>query len=314
MDRVVQRLRSGNCRVVFLTGAGVSTSSGIPDFRSLGGMYDTLRPDLLTASDAERDAMRRDPTVVVSWDLFRENQLPYLELRRPFILGQIINESKKQPAWKPSLTHCFMSVCEKKGVLSRVYTQNIDGLDFHVPGLSHNKIIPVHGSLAKAACEFCSSEVEYAAFASLVSESIRDIYDESNGPKESSCIRCPKCQRPGLKPTTVLYGRSLPAEFFENAEGDVANADILFINGTSLTVSPANQLVPLARSAMRVLINRELVGKHLEFDPEVNENDVALLGACDDVMLRLSKELGWHDDLVELLPHMAESSRQLMRN
>lgn len=62
---------------------------GIPDFRSPGGMYDSLRPELLTATAKQRTMMKMDPTSVVSWDLFQENQLPYLELRRPFILGMI---------------------------------------------------------------------------------------------------------------------------------------------------------------------------------------------------------------------------------
>ena len=64
--------------VAFLTGAGVSVAAGIPDFRSPGGLYDTLRPELLTASPQEQSFMAREPTAVVSWDLFRQNQLPYL--------------------------------------------------------------------------------------------------------------------------------------------------------------------------------------------------------------------------------------------
>ena len=63
-------------RVTCLTGAGTSVAAGIPDFRSPGGMYDTLRPELLTADDVERAMMNHDPTVVVSWELFQDNPLP----------------------------------------------------------------------------------------------------------------------------------------------------------------------------------------------------------------------------------------------
>ena len=63
------------------------------------------------------------PSHVVSWELFQHNQLPYLELRRPFILGTMEAE------WRPTVAHFFMRVCADKGLLRRVYTQNIDGLD-----------------------------------------------------------------------------------------------------------------------------------------------------------------------------------------
>ena len=64
--------------------AGTSVASGIPDFRSSGGIFDTLRPELIAASVEERRLMYADPTTVVSWSLFSQNQLPYLEVRRPF--------------------------------------------------------------------------------------------------------------------------------------------------------------------------------------------------------------------------------------
>lgn len=98
----VFRLLTSLQRLAFLTGAGVSVGAGIPDFRSPGGMYDTLRPELLTASHHERAAMSRDPTAVVSKDIFFRNPLPYLELRRPFILGL----AEKQ--WRATISHWFV--------------------------------------------------------------------------------------------------------------------------------------------------------------------------------------------------------------
>ena len=102
---VAAYLASDACqKVVVLTGAGVSCAAGIPDFRSPGGMYDTLRPELITASPQERAAMARDPTAVVLKDMFLQNQFPYHEVRRPFILGT------QRQQWKATLFHRFLAV------------------------------------------------------------------------------------------------------------------------------------------------------------------------------------------------------------
>ena len=102
---VAAYLASDACqKVVVLTGAGVSCAAGIPDFRSPGGMYDTLRPELITASPQERAAMARDPTCVVLKDMFLQNQFPYHEVRRPFILGT------QRQQWKATLFHRFLAV------------------------------------------------------------------------------------------------------------------------------------------------------------------------------------------------------------
>ena len=88
-DEMAEFLKSPLCKsVIVLTGAGVSVSSGIPDFRSAGvGLYDTLQPDLLTASEVERELIAQDPTLALDKGLFLQNPLPMLELKRDFILG-----------------------------------------------------------------------------------------------------------------------------------------------------------------------------------------------------------------------------------
>ena len=223
--RLISRSRS----VAILTGAGVSVSAGIPDFRSAGGLYDTLRPELLTATNEQRETMRKDPTYVVSWDLFKDNQLPYLELRRPFILG--IGERK----WQPTLAHSFFEVLHLKGKLRRVYTQNIDGLDY-LTRIPKELISSCHGSLAQASCEFCGRPADWRSFVEEVRGKIRDIYSQNEHSTESQHILCSACRKPGVKPDTVLYGRSLPAEFFRAIQTDFPQAvDLLIIAGTSLT-------------------------------------------------------------------------------
>ena len=67
--------------------------------------------------------MASNPSHAASWDLFQHNQLPYLELRRPFILGSA------EAQWRPTVAHFFVRVCADRGLLQRLYTQNIDGLD-----------------------------------------------------------------------------------------------------------------------------------------------------------------------------------------
>ena len=98
-------IKSGRCKSIFcLTGAGVSTGAGIPDFRSPGGMYDSLRPELLTATEKQKQMMRADPVHVVTREMFFQNQFPYMEVRRPFILGV------QSQQWKATLSHWFMKL------------------------------------------------------------------------------------------------------------------------------------------------------------------------------------------------------------
>ena len=118
LSRITNAILSGSINnIVVLTGAGISCSTGIPDFRSSGGLYDTLKPDLITATPQQRNEMRSNPTAVVDIDLFSQNPFPYLEVRRPFILG---TQLKK---WKPTLGHFFIKVLADKGKLRRLYSQ-----------------------------------------------------------------------------------------------------------------------------------------------------------------------------------------------
>lgn len=85
--------------VALLTGAGISTHSGISDYRGKGGLYDTLDPSLLTATEEERDEMKQDPQRVAHIGLYHSNPLPLLETKRPFILS---SANKK---WRPTIGH-----------------------------------------------------------------------------------------------------------------------------------------------------------------------------------------------------------------
>ncbi|KNC83633.1 hypothetical protein SARC_04132 [Sphaeroforma arctica JP610] len=311
VDAIAASILSGRIRnIMILSGAGVSTASGIPDFRSVGGMYDTLKPNLLTATEEQRQAMRIDPIHVVSLDLFRETQLPYLELRRPFILGLGGNQ------WRPTLMHFLSDVLHKKGLLTRVYTQNIDGLDFKT-SVPPKKIIPVHGSLMVIKCESCKTEMDSAKFRELTRTHIKDIYNSGDdlAPKKSSPIPCPSCGKPYMKPDTVLYGSSLPREFFMHWELDAQSSDLLIIAGTSLTVGPANRLPGLIRNSVpRLVLNNEEVGMGLGLNYAPNSTDTLLKGSCDSGCIALLQALGWLENMAVYESELCDESAKLLRS
>lgn len=302
---------SSECKnIAILTGAGVSVAAGIPDFRSPGGMYDTLKPELITATQEQRALMAAMPNAVVLADVFHQNAFPYLEVRRPFILGV------QQKQWQATLSHRFFECLHTKtGKLRRLYTQNIDGLDYQCPELSKtDKIVPVHGSIGRVACEGCGAPCDFDDFCVRLRRNIKDIYKtDPNAPDESSPIPCDRCKKPLVKPTTVLFGSSLPASFFEARQRDMPVIDLLIVAGTSLVVSPANSLVQLVnKDALRVVVNNERVGEELGIkyggEPSVSR-DMHAEGECDDIFLSLMVELGWLDALEAIRDELPEQSR-----
>jgi NAD-dependent deacetylase sirtuin 2 len=303
---------SPECQSIgILTGAGVSVASGIPDFRSPGGMYETLRPGLITASKAEKALLFQDPTYVVSWEIFRNNQFPYLEVRRPFILGT------REETWKATIAHRFVELLHTKtNKLTRVYTQNIDGLDRQCKKIPPERIVSVHGSIAEICCENCNHQADFNEFCDAVQFNIKDIYKlDPQAPEMSTPILCTKCQLPLVKPRTVLFGRSLPSEFFERIEEDLPSVDLLIVAGTSLVVSPANSVVySVPDTTVRVVVNCEPVGAEFGIDYSVHpKRDFYVNGNCEDVFLKLIQQLGWMDDLAAILDVLPPSSASLVR-
>ena len=297
--RLAEGIRNGEWKnMVVLVGAGISCGAGIPDFRSPGGMYDSLRPELLTASHEDQQIMKQNATHVVDWTLFSRNPYPYLELRRPFIIG--IHEGK----WKPTLCHFFFTELAERGMMRRMYSQNIDGLDYR-SGMKN--VVSCHGSIGAAACEHCGVKVDSDWFINKLKTCIKDIYGiDSSSPKESSPINCPECGKFGIKPSTVLYGRNLPSDFFEAMQQDLPdNVDLLYIVGTSLTVSPANSIaMRVAPTCPRVIFNAEPVGHGLgiNYDDDYDTKrisskgrDTFFSGSADDSAAMVIKELDWKD-------------------
>ena len=309
---VTRYILSDQCQsIAILAGAGMSVASGIPDFRSAGGLYDTLRPGLLTASLDEREAIRADPTFALDMTLFLQNSLPCLELNRPFILGT------RDKLWKATLAHRFVELLHvKTGKLTRLYQQNIDGLEGQCTKLPREKVVMVHGSMDEAECALCKTKSDFQGFCTLVETNIKDLTGKDRkAPALSTPIACQVCGYEAMKPSIVLFRSSLPGEFFRCVREDLPGVDLMIVVGTSLAVAPANSLVYCCpRTAMRVIVNREPVGYQLGIDySEHSKRDFFAQGDVDEVLLDLAVELGWLEELQQLYGQLPEKSEQVLK-
>jgi NAD-dependent deacetylase len=203
-------------RLVVLTGAGISTDSGIPDFRGPQGVW-TLNPKAERMSDIRY--YRSDPEVRrLSW----QSRLAH-------------------PAWTaaPNSGHRALVALEKRGKLRALITQNIDGLHQRA-GNSPGLVIEVHGNLHKAICLSCG----WRGAMQAVLDRVR------NGEEDPSCATCGGI----LKSDTISFGQSLVPEVIERAMNSAAEADCLIAVGTSLQVYPVAGAVPTAKAAGATII------------------------------------------------------------
>ena len=290
-------------------------ASSLARLQKFHGLYNTLQLNKLTATSAQRKKIRREGNhYVFHWDLFFENPLIYMELRRLLILGT------RDRKWKPTIAHYFVLLLHRAGKLTRAYIQNIDGLLDRVglpDGLPDDKKVYVHGNMTKVSCESCRAEMDFDEFAEEVEEKIRNIHVPDDGPKKSTPIECRVCGEAAVKPRTVLFGSDLSPEFETLKNQDLPNVDLLFLAGTSLQVGPANTIPQKApKSAKRVIVNSEEVGKEigLEYGPAKTRDDFFAQGPCEEVFLELIMELGWLPDLEEVSRgNLAETSVELIK-
>ncbi|KAL4957958.1 DHS-like NAD/FAD-binding domain-containing protein [Aspergillus filifer] len=211
-------------RVVVMVGAGISTSAGIPDFRSPDtGIYSNLiHLDL------------PDPEAVFDISFFRENPKPFYALARELAPGQ----------YRPTIAHSFVKLLYDKGKLLKHFTQNIDCLE-RLAGVPGEMIVEAHGSFATQRCIDCKSEYP------------KDLMKEAIAKGEvPHCLECKGL----VKPDIVFFGEALPSSFFDNRTLP-QQADLCIVMGTSLSVQPFASLPSLVADGVpRVLINRERVG------------------------------------------------------
>ncbi|KAK7806790.1 hypothetical protein U0070_026133 [Myodes glareolus] len=242
------------CRkIIVLTGAGVSVSCGIPDFRSRDGIYARLAVDFPDLPD---------PQAMFDIEYFRKDPRPFFKFAKEIYPGQ----------FQPSLCHRFIALSDKEGKLLRNYTQNIDTLE-QVAGIQ--RIIQCHGSFATASCLICKYKVDC--------ETVRgDIFNQV-------VPRCPRCPADEplaiMKPEIVFFGENLPEQFHRAMKYDKDEVDLLIVIGSSLKVRPV-ALIPssIPHEVPQILINREPL-PHLHFDVE-------LLGDCDVIINELCHRLG----------------------
>ncbi|KAI8479974.1 NAD-dependent protein deacetylase sirtuin-2 [Branchiostoma belcheri] len=280
VEGIAKYIRDGKCRnIIVLTGAGISTSAGIPDFRSPGtGLYDNLQKYNLP-----------NPQAIFEIGFFKENPEPFFALAKELYPGK----------FKPTWCHYFIKLLSLKGLLLRNFTQNIDTLE-RVAGVPAGAMVEAHGTFYTAHC-LGECRKEYTQ------EWVKEKVFNDEVP------RCPECDGV-VKPDIVFFGEAMPAKFFPSVLADFPRCDLLIVMGTSLQVQPFASLVDrVPETCPRLLINREKCGQvdpimrmlgfggGMEFDSENNYRDVAWLGDCDDGCKALAELLGWKEELEELV-------------
>ena len=207
----IAALLSEATRVVVLTGAGISTDSGIPDFRGPQGVW-TKNPG------AERMASL-------------QHYMSDPELRRRAWQSRL-----ESPTWlaQPNAGHRALVELERRGKLDTLITQNIDGLH-QAAGSSPARVIEIHGTIREVTCMQCGERKPMES----ALERVRA------GEADPACLRCGGI----LKSATISFGQALVEEDLRRAERAAAGCDLLLALGSTLSVYPAAGVVPVARSA-----------------------------------------------------------------
>ena len=204
-------------RLVVFTGAGVSTESGISDFRSPGGLWDKYDPDEFNFSRFVSSQTAREKY----WD-FSKSLWPAIA------------------AAEPNAAHLAIAELDRMDKLDCVITQNIDDLH-HKAGLSKEKIIELHGTIKFVGCLSCGKRYPR--------EEIQKRLEA--GDKAPACDICGGI----TKPATISFGQAMPEAETRQAEEASAHCDLLLILGSSLVVYPAAQMPLIAkRNGARLII------------------------------------------------------------
>jgi NAD-dependent deacetylase len=229
-------------RAVIFTGAGISTESGIPDFRSPGGIWTRMAPidfsDFLASDEARRE----------TW-------------RRRFAMEETFREAR------PNRGHRAVSELVRRGKAAAVITQNIDGLH-QASGVADGRVIELHGNTTYAHCLDCKTRYELAA--------LRSAFE-----RDEAAPVCDECGG-WVKTATISFGQAMPADAMRRAEIETLAADLFIVAGSSLVVYPAAGFPQLAKhnGASLVIINREPTGVDPIADLVLNRSIGETIGAA----------------------------------
>lgn len=203
-------------KIVFFGGAGVSTASGIPDFRSVDGLY----------------SQKYDypPEVILSRSFFWNNTQEFYK----FYYDKMIYQNVK-----PNYCHLALAYLEKRGKLSAVVTQNIDGLH-QLAG--SKKVLELHGSVHR---NYSVNTNRFYDLDYIINHRVNGIPLTEDGEL--------------IKPDVVLYEEALNQDILRESIDVISRADLLIIGGTSLTVYPASGLVHYFRGNNIVIINKSKI-------------------------------------------------------
>jgi NAD-dependent deacetylase len=229
-------------RAVVFTGAGISTESGIPDFRSPGGIWTRMAPidfaDFLASEEARRE----------TW-------------RRRFAMDETFREAR------PNRGHRAVAELVRRGKVAAVITQNIDGLH-QASGIADDRVIELHGNSTYAHCLDCKARYEL--------EALRIAFE-----RDETAPVCDDCGG-FVKTATISFGQAMPAEAMRRAEIETRAADLFIVAGSSLVVYPAAGFPELAKrnGATLAIINREPTGLDPIADLVLNRSIGETLGAA----------------------------------
>ncbi|TXT04894.1 hypothetical protein VHUM_03977 [Vanrija humicola] len=295
VDDAVRLLQNAK-NIIVLSGAGISTSCGIPDFRSSTGLYAQLQ--------AEGKYELDDPQQMFDISYFREHPEVFYSFAKQIYPSNFV----------PSPCHRWIKLLEDRGVLLRNYTQNIDTLE-SLAGV--NNVLQCHGSFKTASCLRCKTRHDGSKIEPyIMSQTIP--YCETCREERNAEIAAIKAYRasvkgkgkgkasawdddsddeeeidewgrgePGIiKPDITFFGQALDSEFDECLFKDREDVDLLVIMGTSLKVAPVSEVLShIPHSVPQIFINLTPV-THVK-------PDVLLLGDADSIVTNLSDRLGW---------------------